>query len=60
MKVKDKIENKIDDLFLEVEQMELELKIIVNSDSRDWVRAEVLLIGMNIIFNQMNTLRELY
>ena len=60
MKVRNQIENKICVLEQEVEQMEQELKAIVNSDNRDWVRVAVLANGMNIIFNQMNTLRELY
>lgn len=60
MKTKNKIQGKISDLEQEVEQMEQEVKRIVNSDCGDWSRVTQLVNGMNIIANQIQVLRELY
>lgn len=60
MKTKNKIQSKICDLEQEVEQMEQEVKRIVNSDCGDWSRVTQLVNGMNIMANQIEALRGLY
>jgi len=61
MKIKkSKVENKICDLEMGVEAMENEVKALVNSDCCNWPRVTELVNGMNIMCNQVNTLRKLY
>jgi len=60
MKTKEKIQSKICDLEQEVEQMEQEVKTIVNTECSDWSKVTQLVNGMNIIANQIEILRGLY
>ena len=60
MKIKNKIQSKICKLEQEVEQMEKEVKTIVNSECGNWSRVTILVNGMNIIANQIEILRGLY
>ena len=60
MKIKNKIQSKICKLEQEVEQMEQEVKNIVNSECGDWSKVTILVNGMNIIANQIEILRGLY
>lgn len=60
MKIKNRIQNKISDLEIEVEAMEKEVVTIVNAESSDWNRVTVLVNGMNVIANQIITLSGLY